>query len=100
ARSLEIQPKSADALRERGYVLALVGLHRRAMEDLVEAYRITKAATPATPRATMAEGLYKFKSDALLKFADKDPKNAEMARLLAFLAVEDYTAIRRTRAAG
>jgi tetratricopeptide (TPR) repeat protein len=99
-RLVDREANSPDALRERAYVLALVGLHRVSMDDNAAAFRLHKAATPASGRAALADAVCHYDAATLLKLADKDKKNAEWARLLAFLAVEDFSAVHRTLAAG
>src|SRR5262249_8829758 len=48
----------------------------------------------------LAGALVHFDSKALLKQADADKKNAELAHLLAFITVEDYSAVHRALAVG
>jgi tetratricopeptide (TPR) repeat protein len=84
--------------------MALVGLHQKALDDLDTAKDVVNNGAPGAdhpdPRTALADALCRFDAEALLKAAADDAANAELARLLAFIATEDYSAVHRTLAAG
>ncbi len=92
------RPNEPWALWHRAYAEALVGLHAAALADLKAAADLKSSRSPPAWVA-LIDPVCRFEEAKIARLAEK-PGLARLARLLRYLAVEDYRTVHLTLSAG